>query len=164
MVQKLDARPAGLFRRLAGMFYDSLLLVALLFALTGLLVAVNRGEALYPVGWWYPALLVATVILFFGWFWSHGGRTLGMQAWRMRLVTLDGRPPRLGHACLRALAAGLSWLPLAAGYWWLLIDPQRRTWHDRWCGTQVVVEPRRQPRGPQSTPAAVSERAKTPPR
>jgi uncharacterized RDD family membrane protein YckC len=32
----------------------------------------------------------------------------------------------------------LSALPLFAGFLWVLIDDERRGWHDRFAGTQVV--------------------------
>jgi len=44
---------------------------------------------------------------------------------------------------LRRLAwAVVSWLPLGLGYLWILVDPQRRAWHDRLSGTRVVVLPK----------------------
>jgi uncharacterized RDD family membrane protein YckC len=39
----------------------------------------------------------------------------------------------------RLAAAALSWLALGLGWLWILVDPQRRAWHDRLSGTRVVL-------------------------
>ena len=84
---------AGLFRRLAALIYDLFLVVAIWFGVAGLAVLLNvfisGGEAL-PV-WlaqWilFPALIGST-FLFYYWFWTHGGQTLGMRAWRLKVIS-----------------------------------------------------------------------------
>ena len=72
------------------MFYDSLLLVALYFVLTAVLLYFRDGEAIAPGNPAYLTLLVAVCWLFHVVFWRRGGRTLGMQSWRLRLVDGDG--------------------------------------------------------------------------
>jgi uncharacterized RDD family membrane protein YckC len=83
-------------------------------------------------------VLLSLGCLFFAGFWSRGGQTLGMRAWRIRLVADDGGPVRLGTALLRCLVALLSWACLGAGFWTALFDRERRTWHDRLTGTHLV--------------------------
>ncbi len=82
-------------------------------------------------------------MLFFGWFWTRSGQTLGMQAWRLRVQQPDGSPISWRQALVRMGGAVLSALCLGAGYWWLLFDRERRTWHDRLSGTRVVLLPKR---------------------
>lgn len=135
---------ASLARRLAAMLYDGLLVVALLFVATALLLPLNRGEAITPDSILYLpllAVLIAVIGAFFVGFWTHGNQTLGMRAWRLRLRTLDGAPVSYGRAGLRLLGASLSLLPAGLGYWWMLID-RGHTWHDRLSGTEIVLEPR----------------------
>ncbi|HXH02197.1 MAG TPA: RDD family protein [Candidatus Competibacteraceae bacterium] len=133
---------AGLLPRLGAMLYDSLLLLALWLVATALLLPFTGGEAIAPGNRFYFAYLVLVSFAFLGGFWVHGGQTLGMRAWRLRVQQHDGRPLTWRHALLRFLLALLSWLPLGLGYWWLLVDPERMTWHDRWSGTVVVRLPR----------------------
>lgn len=128
----------GLGRRLAAMAYDSLLVAAALFAATALVLPLTGGEAVRPHNPVYTAYLVAVVFGYFGWFWTHGGQTLGMRAWRLRLVTADGDPMSWRRALLRFAAAVLSSLPCAAGYLWILASPERLAWHDRLSGTLLV--------------------------
>ncbi len=129
---------AGLGRRLAAIGYDSLLLVAVLFVGTAVLLPFSGGEAIRAGDVWYTAYLVALSFGYFGWFWTHGGQTLGMRSWRLRLVGagLDGANWR--QALVRFVSACFSWLAFGAGFVWLLVDPDRLTWHDRVSRTRIV--------------------------
>lgn len=132
--------PAGLLRRLAALFYDSLLLFAVLFFATAILLPFTGGEAIRPHHPLYTAYLLGVIYAYFGWFWTHGGQTLGMRAWRLRLLAEDGGLATWGDALARCLGAVLAWLPLGAGYVWIVFDRDHLAWHDRLSGTRIVKE------------------------
>ena len=146
-----EPQPPGLLRRLAAVLYDSLLLVALLMVITAPLLLLTGGEAIDPhrdpvLEWAYRALLLAATVGFFGVSWTRGGQTLGMASWRLRVLREDGGTLTWADTVRRLAAAALSWLALGLGWVWLLVDPARRTWHDRLSRTRVVlVEKRRGP-------------------
>ncbi len=129
--------PCGLLRRLAAIVYDSFILIAVLFAATVPVVAIHGGAV--EDSWVFTVYLFAIAFAFFGGFWTHGGQTLGMKAWRIRVIRADGSAVRWRDAAWRFVVAAIGWLPLAAGYWWALIDDQRRGWHDRLSGTRLYV-------------------------
>ncbi|MGB5256043.1 MAG: RDD family protein [Woeseiaceae bacterium] len=133
----------GLFRRLAAMLYDTLLVVALLMLATLPFVAIRGGE---PVetgdNLLYQLVLVGIVFAFFVGFWSRSGRTLGMQSWGLQLETRDGQVPSLATASLRFFAALLSLIPLGLGFVWQLWDKESLTWHDRISKTRLVYYPK----------------------
>ena len=138
---------AGLLRRLGGMLYDGLLLLAVLMIATALFLPLTGGEAINPranpvLEWVYRATLLLLVVGFFGVFWTRRGQTLGMASWRLRVEREDGAPLTWGDAVRRLAAAALSWLPLGLGYLWILVDRDRRAWHDRLSRTRVVVVPK----------------------
>jgi uncharacterized RDD family membrane protein YckC len=136
------ARPS-LLRRLAAVLYDGLLLIALWMAASALWLAVRDGEAVPAGEAWFRLYLLAIAWAFLVGFWVRGGRTLGMLAWRLRLVAAaDGGPVTLRQASARFFAALLSWLPAGAGYLWALVDRDGLTWHDRLSGTRLVLEPK----------------------
>ncbi len=131
----------GIPRRLAAIGYDLLLLVALWLVTIAALMPLAAyvlpfQRLLFQTG------LVAVTFLFFGWFWTHGGQTLGMKAWRMRLVRADGGTVDWRTAALRFACAIPSLLPAAAGLWFLVFDPERRAAHDIWSGTRLELIPR----------------------
>lgn len=116
--------PAGLFRRLAALTYDLLLVIALAFIVTFAMLPLTRGEAILSetqglLGHAYHALLAIVVFAYFGWSWTRSGQTLGMRAWRIRLETGDGAPVNWLDSLVRCLlGAGLAWLA-SAGAWQL---------------------------------------------
>ena len=125
------------FRYVASMFYDSLLVLGLLMIATAIAMAFGGGEFILPESPAFFLYLEIVVFTFFGYFWTHGGQTLGMLAWKYRLVRKDGRQITWRDALLRYLAATVSLLPFGAGFLWKLFDPQELTWHDRLSGTRL---------------------------
>jgi uncharacterized RDD family membrane protein YckC len=128
-----SATPAGLQWRLAAIIYDLFPLAGIWFACGVIGVAVNGGVAPSPgsLGAWLQfILLFAASYAYFLLSWRRGGQTLGMRAWRLRVLDLQGRAPRDGALHLRFAVALLAWLPAGLGYLWSVFDPQRRAWHD----------------------------------
>jgi uncharacterized RDD family membrane protein YckC len=137
---------AGLVPRLMAMVYDSLLLIAL-FAAVSLPVVLWMGERSInenlAVLLLYRLLLLLTAFLFFGWFWTHGGQTLGMRAWRLRTVKYDHSPMDWASAGRRFAASLVSFASAGLGYLWILVDPERLAWHDRLSATRVERLPKK---------------------
>jgi uncharacterized RDD family membrane protein YckC len=164
----VPAPAAGVFRRLAAAAYDGLLLMAVLFLVTGLLLFATHGEAITRerVGAWayaYQALLVLLVAAYFGVSWTARGQTLGMKAWGIRVETVTGALPgwravlarlacaaplylALLGATLLFMAHRAGWLAPVAGSVPLAASlathalTGRGTWPDRLSGTRVVNE------------------------
>jgi uncharacterized RDD family membrane protein YckC len=145
---------AGLPRRLAAILYDFLLCVALLLVV-GLLYKLAwmgvYGETQLKLMSDAGALdgdpLLSTLLLlslfgFFSKFWTHGGQTLGMQVWGIRVQNADGSAISLWQALLRFLVAMASWLCLGLGFFWVIWDKDRRSWHDIYSDSYVVQLPK----------------------
>jgi uncharacterized RDD family membrane protein YckC len=132
------ASSASLGRRGLALCYEALLLLALLFAgaLPFVLVASAVDHiAARPLFQFY---LVALTALYFVWQWRHGGQTLAMRTWRIRVVTREGAPLDWARAARRYLFALCGTLPLGAGFLWALVDRERLFLHDRLAGTKIV--------------------------
>lgn len=132
---------AGLRRRLASMLYESLLLLGVL-SVSFMLPHLALGmiwEIVLPG----PVLFIhlfGVMGIYFVWYWHHGGQTLAMQTWRLKLVGINGSPPSLGQLILRYC---LSWPSIlyGAGLIWALLDRERQFLHDRLAGTRVIFVP-----------------------
>ena len=137
--------PPGLLRRLAAMAYDTLLIAAL-WMVAGLPFVLLAGRQEFLTATGTRALLQGYLLLicwlFNAWFWVHGGQTLGMRAWRLRLTRADGGPITWRIAVMRFGSALLALAPLGLGYWWALFDKDKCAWHDRLSGTRLIVTPK----------------------
>jgi uncharacterized RDD family membrane protein YckC len=128
----------GLFRLLASLFYEALLVLALLFVATFLFVLLF-GEATHPPKRYFlQTYLWITAGAYFTWCWSRG-RTLAMQAWKIRLVDAGGKLISPARGAQRYLLATVSLLALATGFLWALWDKEHRYLHDRLLNTRLVM-------------------------
>ncbi len=132
----------GLFRRLAAISYDALLLVAVWFTATAALLPFNAGEAFTSGQYFFPIYLLFVSFLFFSWFWTHGGQTLGLRAWKMKVLTLDQEQISWKQAMLRFLGALVSWSLLGLGFLWIVKSQNNMAWHDSLSGTTLFFEDR----------------------
>lgn len=132
---------ASLLRRLLAMAYDLLILCGLWLAVTILMVVANGGQAV-PSIILQPALLFATGS-FYTIFWRRSGQTLGMLSWQIRVQSMEGGALSLGQCLLRLLFAVPSIGLAGLGMFWILIDPERRAWHDYASFSRVVELPKK---------------------
>ena len=132
------ALPATLARRALALIYEALLLAAVVFVgslpFVMLVHAADHGIARLL----FQLYLVALTGLYFAWQWRHGGQTLAMKTWRMRLVTRAGAPLTWGHALRRFAFALPGTLLFGAGFLWALVDREGQFLHDRLAGTKIV--------------------------
>ena len=145
-----------LARRLASLIYEGILLFGVAFVPAYLFLTLTQSK--YPLP--SPMLQVFQLYMFsvvgayFVWCWRHGGQTLPMKTWQMRVESGDGQRLTLIRAwwrytliwgslapALGLYALGLKWglmlilLPLL----WPLIDSERQFLHDRLAGTRLVA-------------------------
>ena len=131
----------GFFRRLAAQIYDLFLLIALLFIATALLLPFTAGEAVSTQQTLiYRTYLAVISFFFYGWFWTHGGQTLGMRAWKIKVLTLHQKPINWTQALLRFITAIVSWGLFGLGFLWVFFDKNRRSWHDHLSKTSLFFD------------------------
>src|SRR5690554_1122565 len=147
-----DTKPATLIKRLLAMVYDALLVIAIWMIAGGVGVVLNGGEAVSSqinsqaeVALFNSALFCIT-FLFYAFFWTRNGQTLGMLAWRLRVQTLEGGRLSWSRALLRFLCAIPSLGLFGIGLIWMLFTDERLSWHDRWSGSCIVQLPKSEPK------------------
>ena len=104
-MQNISTTLSMMFRRSAAFLYDCLLLIALFFIITSIAIAFNHGNAIQNFAYYLFLFIVA--FLFFDWFWRHGGQTLGMRAWRIKVESFDHRTITLKQSVYRYLTGFL---------------------------------------------------------
>ena len=97
----------GILRRIGAFAYDFILLLAVLLLAIALLMPVSKG-AIQPGNLFMQCYLFLVSFVFYGWFWTHGGQTLGMRAWKIRLELENGENLNWSQALLRFMLALLT--------------------------------------------------------
>ncbi len=152
----------GLARRLACFVYEGVLLFGVLMIAGFLYSGLTQQRHALAGRHGLQAFLFVVLAIYFVWFWSHGGQTVAMKAWHIRLVGRDGQPVSERRALARYLLAWLWFVPALASVWLAGLDgpgvvsvallagvagfaalarlhPERQFWHDVLCGTRLVT-------------------------
>lgn len=123
------------------MIYESLLVAAVLFVASFIVLPVV-GDMHAP---WqrhlFQAYIVGVMFAYFSAFWLRSGQTLAMKTWRIRLVDQGGGTPSVRQVALRFAVALAGLLLAGVGIWWALFDRDRQFLHDRIAGTRLVRVP-----------------------
>ncbi|GAB1259363.1 RDD family protein [Aurantivibrio plasticivorans] len=141
---------AGPFRRIAALGYDLLLLGGISLIYGAVALAIGKAVGVPVEQAQQPLLFSIAVQLgwagviagFYCYFWVHGGQTLGMRAWRLRLVTPEGQPVRAIQAAKRCAISPFGVLLGGIGYWWCWLNSERKALHDLLSDTTVVCLPK----------------------
>lgn len=128
----------SLLRRLASMVYDGLLVFTLLLVATFPFVGLTGGVITPATRIVLQIYLLFVCATYFVWFWLHGGQTLPMKTWKIRLLTRTGNPVGIGQGILRFSTALLGIACAGFGLLWALWDRDRQFLHDRISGTCLV--------------------------
>jgi uncharacterized RDD family membrane protein YckC len=156
---------ASLWRRLAAMVYDSLLIFAVLVIIGATTLPFTNGLGISRDNIVFKFYLFGALYAFLGWFWTHGGQTLGMRAWKIKLLQRNGYPvtwhlaffyylvslPMWGFLIFAiAVNAGIiptpaflahspHWILYSLALVWFVIDHLPNNWRERVAGLRMVV-------------------------
>jgi uncharacterized RDD family membrane protein YckC len=121
---------ASFWRRFGALLIDGIALGVV----TGILAAFMSRNA---------ANGISTLIglIYFSYFEGTSGQTLGKKALGIRVIDFKaGGPIGFGRALIRYIGRIVSTIPLLLGYFWMLWDKEKQTWHDKFAGSVVVPE------------------------
>jgi uncharacterized RDD family membrane protein YckC len=76
--------------------------------------------------------------VYFVFFFSTTGQTVGKAIMGLRVVTTDGQRLGVKRSFIRALCYTLSLAPLGLGFLWVLGEDRRKAWHDKIAHTYVL--------------------------
>jgi uncharacterized RDD family membrane protein YckC len=136
--ETLQEPAAGLARRLASLAYEALLITALVLVMTFPFVGMTGGKVSTGSRIALQLYVLMVCGAYFIWFWRHGGQTLPMKTWHVKVVSNQGQTLTLRVAVLRYIYAIAGTLLLGVTYFWAIFDRDRQFLHDRLAGTRVV--------------------------
>ena len=134
---------AGFLKRLMALIYDSLVVIAILFLASAVVMAlvsmildpeaVTEQKVLVENPFYFSWLIFCWYY-YYAWCWRKGGQTLGMKAWRLKLISIDEQPIAYKNTLIRFFSCCFG----LANFWVLL--PGKRGWHDILSDSNIIVE------------------------
>jgi len=121
---------ADFWSRFAAFLLDSVIVGFSFPFLAGLLFGAGAGSGAF----------VLLLFLYAAYFWMGNGLggTLGKRIVGLAVVDERGETPGLTRGLVRYLVSIVSALAFYLGYFWMIWDAQKQTWHDKAAGTHVV--------------------------
>ena len=121
---------AGFWRRFVAAFVDGIVLSVVYFVFLGFVS--ENGASL---------LNFLAGIAYYTYLEGSSGQTLGKKALGIRVVDLGGGGSiGFGRAFIRYIGRIVSAIPLFLGYFWMLWDKEKQTWHDKFANSVVVPD------------------------
>ena len=130
--------PPSFLRRMMIILYEAMLLFSVLFLAGMLAYPITHAKNSHA----YSLYLFLVCFLYFGWQWTHGGQTLAMGTWSVRLQSISGEKVTWKQALIRFFVAIISWLALGLGFLWIWFDREKRAWHDIASDTRLIKLPK----------------------
>ena len=134
---QVPAERASFWVRFGAALIDGIL-IGIVSSILGTILGADIGEASPTASGLQLVLGIAYYVYFHG---SPSGQTIGKKLLSIRVVGADtGGPIGYGAAALRYVGSILSAIPCLLGYFWMLWDSNKQTWHDKIASTVVVPE------------------------
>jgi len=105
------------------------------FLVTSLAIWFNDGNAIENHA--FKVVLYAVGFLFFSWFWRNGGQTLGMQAWRIKLVNKNEGQLSYLQCLKRYLCATILF---GITLIWAFFNKNGEGFHDTVSNTKIIFK------------------------
>lgn len=139
---------ASSIRIIASAVYDALIILGLLMVAGAIAVGVNYlmtgQEAISQNNLIFQFYLLTVISSYYLYFWSKSGQTVGMKAWRLKVINLAAEEkPGIGQLLLRQLVAIPAYGCLFLGVLWQNWDPAQLNWHDRASRTKLIYIPKK---------------------
>lgn len=120
---------AGFWKRFGASFIDGIILFIPYIAISA---TINPAVA-------YLIYLIGAITYYTMLEGGPTGQTLGKKALGIRVYDArSGGPIGYGRAFIRYLGRIVSGIVLLLGYFWMLWDKEKQTWHDKMAGAVVV--------------------------
>lgn len=133
-----DINYCPLPRRLLAMLYDALILLGLLIVAAAVALPFGNVQKVAFHDVWFTLYLFMVCFAYLAGCWRYGGMTVGMRAWRIRLVSSNEQKISWPRCGLRFLTGMVSVGVFGLGILWALGDSKNRGWHDLAARTLLV--------------------------
>lgn len=149
-LQTIAVSYAGFWVRFAAAFIDGLIIILINFAISFFIgFVVGFFDGLNHIRFvqtpflkqLVTAVSYAASIFYYVYFIGSRGQTFGKQLMKIKVVSMSStsNPPGYFPAFLREIVGKfISFIVILLGFFWMLWDPKKQTWHDKIAGTVVI--------------------------
>lgn len=137
---------ARLPRVLGSVFYDTFIVFTIVFiAAQWFPLLPEHLQTKIGIKLLKQSYVLGICFLYFAYSWRRGGQTIGMKAWRLKIIHSNNPKTSISwrQCAIRYLVAIGSWIALGGlGFLWILFGKQHRSWHDLASKTHLIVLPK----------------------
>ena len=120
------------------MLYDTVILLGLLILASAVALPFGEVDKAALHDFWFTLWLLVVCFAYLGSCWRYGGMTVGMRAWKIRLISSNGQTISWPWCLLRFAVGLFSLAVFGLGILWALVDRKNRTWHDLAAHTELI--------------------------
>jgi uncharacterized RDD family membrane protein YckC len=122
----------SLWKHFAAFVYDLFPIVGVFFITSLVVLIIRGGNPVERYSLWFSLLLLIEFSGYYIYSWKIGGQTLGMRAWKMKIIPRNNNQSTLTwtQASARFLVGILSTAFLGLGLFWKLFNPKHESWMD----------------------------------
>lgn len=120
------------------MLYDMVIVLGLLILAAAVALPFGDVNKVAMRDFWFTLWLITVCFAYLGGCWRYGGMTVGMRAWRVKIVSDDDQKLSWPRCLLRFLVGVVSLGALCFGILWALVDSKKRAWHDLAARTVLI--------------------------
>jgi uncharacterized RDD family membrane protein YckC len=128
--------------RLLAMLYDAVILLGLLMLAAAIALPFGGANKIALHDFWFTLWLLFVCFVYLAVCWRYGGMTIGMRAWRLRLICDNERIISWPLCLLRFIVGLVSLAAFGLGIFWALFDSKNRGWHDLAARTLLIRMPK----------------------
>ena len=132
---------AGLMRRLLALLYDSILIIGIYMSYV-ILVTYLNGSALESQLeiLFLQFSFIIFIFLFYCYFWKfNNGQTLGMQVWKIKLVSSGNEEININKMVLRCALSMIFSLVFLSNFIFIIFNKERKTLGDYFSKTKLLI-------------------------
>ena len=118
------------------MFYELIIQIGIWFIMTFFALAVLNIDMTSSPNL-LRFILWASSGIYFIYSWVHGGQTLAMKAWKLKLICPKERE-NFSYFILRYCLSSISLAFFGLGYLYIFFDKKNRYLHDRILGSEII--------------------------
>ena len=121
-----------LWKHFAAFIYDVFPIVGILLITSLIVLLLRQGTEVERYSPWFTTILVSEIALYYIYSWKIGGQTLGMRAWKIKIVPNQANQHQLTwkQAITRFFIGLLSTALAGFGLFWKVLSQSKKSWMD----------------------------------